>query len=190
MKKTLLLALILYPILTFAQDKYTLSGRVVNFYDKQETLISANIMYTDSKGVVSDMDGKYIISLTPGTYNLVFSYVGFKKKEVSIQIVDKNVVYDAALEPIAMEEVRVVADIARTRETPVAFSSITPEKLQENLGAQDIPLILNSTPGVYATQQGGGDGDAEVSIRGFSARNVGVLLDGVPVNDMETGRVY
>ena len=190
MKKTLLLALILYSVLTFAQDKYTLSGIVVNFYDKQETLISANIMYTDSKGVVSDMDGKYTISLVPGTYNLVFSYVGFKKKEVSIQIVDKNVVYDAALEPMAMEEVRVVADIARTRETPVAFSSITPEKLKENLGSQDIPLILNSTPGVYATQQGGGDGDAEVSIRGFSARNVGVLLDGVPVNDMETGRVY
>jgi iron complex outermembrane receptor protein len=51
-------------------------------------------------------------------------------------------------------------------------------------------MLLNKTPGVYATQQGGGDGDASVTIRGFSSRNVGVLLDGVPVNDMETGQVY
>jgi outer membrane cobalamin receptor len=51
-------------------------------------------------------------------------------------------------------------------------------------------MVLNSTPGVYATTGGGGDGDAEVTIRGFSSRNVGVLLDGVPVNDMENGQVY
>jgi hypothetical protein len=50
--------------------------------------------------------------------------------------------------------------------------------------------LLNKTPGVYATQQGGGDGDARITIRGFSQRNVAVMLDGIPVNDMENGWVY
>ena len=80
--------------------------------------------------------------------------------------------------------------MARSRETPVAFSNITPVKLQEELAAQDIPMILNTTPGVYATQQGGGDGDARINIRGFSQRNVAVMIDGIPVNDMENGWVY
>lgn len=53
-----------------------------------------------------------------------------------------------------------------------------------------MPLILNSTPGVYATSVGGGDGDARVSIRGFNAQNVLVLLDGIPMNDMVNGRVF
>ena len=55
---------------------------------------------------------------------------------------------------------------------------------------QDLPMLLNSTPGVYATQQGGGDGDARINIRGFNQRNVAVMIDGIPVNDMENGWVY
>ena len=51
-------------------------------------------------------------------------------------------------------------------------------------------MILNSTPGVYATQTGGGDGDARITIRGFNQRNVAVMIDGIPVNDMENGWVY
>ena len=51
-------------------------------------------------------------------------------------------------------------------------------------------MVLNSTPGVYATQQGGGDGDARITIRGFNQRNVAVMIDGIPVNDMENGWVY
>ena len=60
----------------------------------------------------------------------------------------------------ALREVTVVADVAQSRETPVAFSNISVAKLEEELASQDLPMVLNSTPGVYATQQGGGDGDA------------------------------
>ncbi|MEI7981923.1 MAG: TonB-dependent receptor plug domain-containing protein, partial [Bacteroidota bacterium] len=83
-----------------------------------------------------------------------------------------------------------VGDVAKTRETPVAFSTVRPIQLQEELASRDIPMILNKTPGVYATQQGGGDGDARVNIRGFSQRNLAVMIDGIPVNDMENGWVY
>ena len=76
------------------------------------------------------------------------------------------------------------------RKTPVAFSTIPLKKINEELASQDIPLVLNSTPGVYATQQGGGDGDARITIRGFNQRNVAVMIDGIPVNDMENGWVY
>ena len=51
-------------------------------------------------------------------------------------------------------------------------------------------MILNSTPGVYATQAGSDDNGPSISIRGFKQRNVSVLVDGIPVNDMESGAVF
>ena len=46
------------------------------------------------------------------------------------------------------------------------------------------------TPGVYTTKEGGGVGDSRVYIRGFAQENITVMINGVPVNDMENGRVY
>ena len=64
--------------------------------------------------------------------------------------------------------------------------------MEVRLGSQDIPMILNTTPSVYATQQGGGAGDARINIRGFNQRNIVESNDKwcVPQNDMENGWVY
>lgn len=62
--------------------------------------------------------------------------------------------------------------------------------MEVRLGSRDIPLVLNTTPSVYSTQQGGGAGDARINVRGFNQRNVAIMINGVPVNDMENGWVY
>ena len=62
--------------------------------------------------------------------------------------------------------------------------------MEFRLGSQDIPMALNTTPSVYATMQGGGAGDARINVRGFNQRNVAVMINGVPQNDMENGWVY
>lgn len=83
-----------------------------------------------------------------------------------------------------------VADIAKDRKTPVAVSTIKEAQIVERLGNQEFPEILNATPSVYATKGGGGFGDAKLNIRGFTQENIAVLINGVPVNDMENGSVY
>jgi iron complex outermembrane recepter protein len=121
---------------------------------------------------------------------LVFSYVGSSAVEKTVEL-NGDTQLNAELESsMALKEVVVTADIAIDRKTPVAFSNIGTVKMKEELASQDLPMVLNSTPGAYATQQGGGDGDARISIRGFSQRNVAVMLDGIPVNDMENGQVF
>ena len=155
-----------------------------------ESLIGVNIVYAPGKGVVSDINGYYNIELENGSYTLQISYVGYVTQNKKITIKDKKIKLDIELKNITLDEVEVVGDLASSRETPVAFSTINPVQLKEELASQDIPMILNSTPGVYATQQGGGDGDARINIRGFSQRNVAVMIDGLPVNDMENGWVY
>ncbi len=155
-----------------------------------ETLIGVNIIYAEGQGTITDFNGEYQLVLAHGTYSLMVSYVGYEGQEREIPLSSNFTRVDFKLKTVTLTEVEVIGDIARSRETPVAFSTVSPIKLQEELAAQDLPMILNSTPGVYATQQGGGDGDARINIRGFSQRNVAVMIDGIPVNDMENGWVY
>jgi len=92
-----------------------------------------------------------------------------------------------------LEEVVVqskVIDVAKERVTPIAVSSIKASEIALKVGNQEFPEIMNTTPGVYATKQGGGYGDSRISLRGFDQRNTSFLINGQPVNDMENGWVY
>jgi iron complex outermembrane receptor protein len=190
MVKKLFLFLALLPIsINLLAQKTTVTGYITDA-TTGEALIGANIVYASGKGVIADLDGKFTLTLDPGEYTLTCSFVGYKSAEKKIKAAGNSIEANFQLIVNVLREVEVVSDIAIARETPVAFSNINPIKIQEQLGSQDLPMILNSTPGVYATQQGGGDGDARVSIRGFNQQNVLVLIDGIPMNDMANGRVF
>ncbi|WP_370898809.1 TonB-dependent receptor [Chryseobacterium gossypii] len=83
-----------------------------------------------------------------------------------------------------------VADIAKDRKTPVAVSTIKEAQIVERLGNQEFPEILKTTPSIYSAKGGGGFGDGRLNIRGFDTNNTAVMINGVPVNDMEGGTVY
>ncbi|AZA78896.1 TonB-dependent receptor [Chryseobacterium sp. G0186] len=91
-----------------------------------------------------------------------------------------------------IEEVilRGVTDIAKDRKTPVAVSTIKAAQIIERQGNQELVEMLNTTPSVYATKGGGGFGDSQLTMRGFESRNIAVMVNGMPVNDMEGGTVY
>lgn len=182
-----LLLTVLVNMVAFAQ--YQISG-VVKDAETGETLIGANVLYGENLGVVTDFDGNYSFEVPNGKYKIVYSYVGYQSIEKNIEVRNASVVLNVNLNPDILDEVTLVADIAQERLTPVAFTSITPKKLQEELGGRDLPLVLNQTPGVFATQSGGGEGDARINIRGFKQENMAVMIDGIPVNDMENGAVY
>jgi outer membrane cobalamin receptor len=155
-----------------------------------ETVIGATVTVAEGKAAITDLNGNYSIKVDDGTYNVVISYVGFETQKFKVKVTGKPVVVNASLAAKTLNEVEIVADVAKTRETPVAFSTISAKHIEEELGSRDLPMLLNSTPGAYATEQGGGSGDSRVNIRGFDQRNVAVMVDGVPVNDMENGWVY
>ena len=86
--------------------------------------------------------------------------------------------------------VQLFASVAVDRKTSVAVSTIKAADIELKLGTQKFPEILKSTPGVYATKSGGGYGDGRINLFGFSSENVSVLINGIPVNIMENGRLY
>ena len=181
-------AFLMWASFSFAQTT-KVSGKVTD-NSTQESLIGVNISYAAGKGVVTDLDGNFSIDLPYGDYTFIFSYVGYQVVEKKVTLSKPTYSFNISLNNKTLKEVEIIADVAKARETPVAFSTVQPKQLEEELASRDLPMILNSTPGVYATQQGGGDGDARINIRGFNQRNIAVMLDGIPVNDMENGWVY
>lgn len=175
---------------TLAMAQKSVIEGVVKDESTGETLIGANVVFADnpSRGTAADIDGHFKLEVKPGTYKLIVSYVGYKSKTITAKAGGPTL--EITLKSNMLDEVEVVADVAIDRKTPVAFMNIKESKIQEELAGRDLPMLLNTTPGVYATQQGGGDGDTEIRMRGFEGRFVGVLLDGIPVNDMENGTVY
>ncbi|MBI1838174.1 MAG: TonB-dependent receptor plug domain-containing protein [Flavobacteriia bacterium] len=192
MKKALLIFSILLCSPLFSQDLIKVSG-VVKDKETNELIVSAQIRFDSTQMVLTDLEGNYMISLKGNmNYSVKVSNVGYEDLEFTFKTNNLDVIKNIILIPLekAIEEVKITADYAKTRETPIAFSKLSSKQIAEELGTRDLPMILNSTPGAYATEQGGGAGDARVSIRGFSQQNIAVLVDGVPVNDMENGQVY
>lgn len=90
----------------------------------------------------------------------------------------------------ALPDVTISAQIAIPRRTPVAASSVSLQQIEERLGNAEFVEAIKFTPGVHPNRQGGGWGDSEIYMRGFDNANVAVMINGIPVNDMENGTVY
>ena len=177
---------------TFAQG--TVTGVVLDG-ESNAPLPGANIIQLrTSNGTSTDFDGKFSLQVDQPTGIINISYVGFGSKNIPYDVTNGDQDLGSIVLQLdnSLEEVVItgVLDIAKDRETPVAVSTIKASEIQEKLGSQELPEILNNTPSIYATKQGGGFGDARINVRGFSQENTAVLINGIPVNDMENGRVF
>lgn len=94
------------------------------------------------------------------------------------------------LEAYVVKAMEDFASRAVEGETPVSFSTVDVQQMEMELGSRDLPMVLETTPSVYASQDGGGAGDARINVRGFDQKNVAVMINGIPQNDMENGWVY
>jgi iron complex outermembrane receptor protein len=158
----------------------------------EEPLVGANVIVEGTElGGVTDAEGKFVIETGTGTFDITASYIGYVPQTKSVKVGDivGSVSFDLETDVVALTALEVLASRA-DETTPVAYTTVSKEEMEVRLGSQDIPMILNTTPSVYATQQGGGAGDARINVRGFNQRNVAVMINGVPQNDMENGWVY
>lgn len=174
----------------------TITGTVLD-KDTKEPLLGANVLIKGTThGTATDEHGKFTLKTTEKKGILVISFVSFENKEVPFTIVRGKATLQILLEPEAEELTGVtitgnaLMDIAKERKTPVAVSTIRAADIVNKLGNQEFPELLNKTPSVYATKAGGGFGDSKINIRGFGNENIAVMVNGMPINDMENGKVY
>lgn len=159
-------------------------------FDSQgEPLIGATVSVPGTSiATAADVDGNFKFSVPDGTKDILISYVGYQNKTVKAEPAVGRIVLDA--ETTMLQDVVVSQSVAKTRKTPVAVSTVDAPFIEAKLGGQEFPEVLKTTPGVWATKDGGGYGDAKINMRGFKSANVAQLVNGIPVNDMEWGGVY
>jgi len=193
MRKFLLLALFLTTTTIFAQG--TITGTVIGS-EMNGPLPGANVMVVGTTiGTTADFDGNFSLNVASASGTIEISYLGFEKQSLQFNVAkgeSKNLgSIMLKADANALSEIIVTSfSLAIDRKTPVAVSTIKSAEIALKLGTQEFPEILKSTPGIYATKQGGGYGDGRVNVRGFSSENVAVLINGIPINDMENGAVY
>ena len=193
MRKFLLLALFLTTTTIFAQG--TITGTVVGS-EMNGPLPGANVKVVGTTiGTMADFDGNFSLNVASTSGTIEISYVGFEKQSLQFNVANGGSKSLGSItlkaDANALNEIVVTSfSLAIDRKTPVAVSTISAEKIETKIGNQEFPEILKATPGVYATKSGGGFGDASMRLRGFNSENIAVMINGVPVNDMENGRVY
>jgi outer membrane receptor protein involved in Fe transport len=99
-----------------------------------------------------------------------------------------QVMFEMEIEAIKMEGITISANRAVARETPVSFTNINEETIKEKYTTGDMPQMLDDIPGLFSTTSG--LGEAEITMRGFDAQKIQILINGVPVNDPESQVVY
>jgi outer membrane receptor protein involved in Fe transport len=150
-------------------------------------LSNASITTEKGESTTSGLDGTFTLKSTKKGEDIKVSFVGYKTSKVDAK---DGMTIEMVSTSIGLKEVAVFANVGVDRKTPVAISTINAKFAQENLGTQELPELLRITPSAFVTKAGGGYGDSRINIRGFDNKNIAVLINGVPVNDMEGGTVY
>lgn len=153
-----------------------------------EPIIGATVSQPGTtNATASDIDGRFVLSVPKGK-DIHVNYIGYKPLTLKASPDMGEITME--VETQMLKDVVVTQSIARTRKTPVAISSVDAITIETKLGNQEFPEVLKTTPGVWATKDGGGYGDAKINMRGFKSENVAALINGIPINDMEWGGIY
>ncbi len=171
---------------TVNAQTFLISGKVTN--KQQEPLVGASVVVKElKKGTSIDVDGKYQLKLSKGTYIIQVSFLGYqtiekqvlisKNQSISFQLKESENVLDEVL----VSAVRVHAD------APVTHSNLTKKEIEKRNLGQDIPQLLNYLPSVVSSSDAGaGVGYTYMSVRGSDASRINVTINGIPYNDTES----
>ena len=186
MRKLILFVTLLLSVssLLNAQQARTISGKVTD--ENGEPLIGAGILLQDGKrGVVTDIDGKYILALKAEDAIMTVSFMGYAQQEIVIG--DRKVV-DVQLQPDMSNRLNetVVIGYGTTKKQDLT-GSVTSVKMSdiEHLPVTSVDQALQGRiAGVDIVGAGGAPGSASsINIRGarsITASNEPlIVVDGV-----------
>ncbi|WP_341867695.1 TonB-dependent receptor [Pedobacter jejuensis] len=185
--KKLLFAVFTAMMPFFALAQISITGKVTD--NNQKPLPGATIKVRNQKtAVVSTADGSFTLSnLSAGNYVLNVSYLGYKSTERAITL-SQNETLNFTLVPQAFLADEVIVRATRANEkSATAYKNIGKAEIQENNFGQDLPFILQNTPGVVVTSDAGaGVGYTGIRIRGSDNSRINVTVNGIPINDSES----
>lgn len=179
----LLITGVLITITSFADGKHTISGKIKDKVSGEELFGVVLVVKELNKSVQSDENGNYEILVPSGDYTLLISYLGYRKYSQSISV-QKNLIlnYDIEEDVTEISEVIVNGQRQDNNITDLKMSANTLEikdlkTLPALFGEVDVLKNIQTLPGV----QSAGEGTTGFYVRGGSADQNLILMDGAPV---------
>lgn len=190
-KAIVLLVLVLCIGNLYAQR--SINGVVLSGSDGQP-LIGANVVEENTtNGTVTDIDGKYSLTVSDSAKNLLISYIGFKKKVVPVGTQPTiNVVLET--DNTTFDEVVVTALAIQREKRSLGYGTTTVK--DEDLNRVSQSSALNALQGKVAGAQisnstGAPGGSTRIVLRGGSSftgdNNALIVVDGVPIDNSNFG---
>lgn len=173
-------------ILLFAQS-ITVNGKVIDNNGMPLPGVNIHVKGT-SKGTTTDFDGKYQISANQGSV-LVFSYIGFKTKDITITSNTINATLEESSDKL--DEVVITAFGIPQKEKSLGYSVSNIKTEDINLTGQNDAMtsLQGRVAGLQISQTGSPGGGVDILIRGMSSMNPNqnnqplIVIDGVSVNN-------
>jgi iron complex outermembrane receptor protein len=188
MKKLLFgIAVIAASLPVLAQTQLT--GTVYNAATQKGVIVASVEIPRSNTGVYTDNYGRFSLEVESLPVELKISHIGYE----TVVYVAEDTKLTIPLTPIVLnaDEVLVTAQKAVTGKTPIAFTTLERDDIDLLYHQQDVPMVLDMEPGVYAySDAGNGIGYTYLNIRGFTQDRIGILYNGVPLNDPEAHAVY
>lgn len=189
-KKRLFLILFFLPLVSFSQNKFTISGYVKDSLSG-ETLIGATIsLQGKAKSITSNQYGFFSITLSEGTYFFICSYIGYQSKVEEITLTaDNQFNFDlrprtTTSEAIVISSKRRDANVKNAQMGKLDLSIEQIKSVPAFLGEIDILKTIQLLPGV----RNAGEGSAGIYVRGGGPdQNLIILDDAVVYN---TGHLF
>ncbi|MEO7997900.1 MAG: TonB-dependent receptor [Gemmatimonadaceae bacterium] len=170
-----------------AQVAGEIRGRVTDAETARPVANSRVEVSGRTETVRTSADGSYIVrGLEPHTYTVTVRALGFAVYTQEVEVTNgRSTILDAALKA----RVALLSDVqVRAARDTVAMNATVIDRIAiEQSGRRDLGELLQTAPGVVVTQAGGPGQTSHVSIRGSSANQVLVLVDGVPLNSAISG---
>ena len=179
-------------------SQQTVTGIVLD-NDTRLGLPGVNVVVLNSKeNATTDDNGKFQITTVQTAGSVEISYIGFQTKVLTFKVATGGSTNLGQIvigtDSNQLDEIIVVGkgviDLAETRRTPIAVSTIRAAEIKQKTGSADVTQAMVNTPSVYVAGQSGGFGDSRITVRGFGQDNTAFLLNGQPINGMEDGLIY
>ncbi|MBO6026486.1 MAG: TonB-dependent receptor [Bacteroidales bacterium] len=174
--------MVFLPVGMAMAQSHTISGYITDG-KSQETLLGASVYDASTmKGSVTNNFGYYTLKLADGPVNLKASFVGFEPYEASFNLKNDTVINIALAQSNQLNEVTVTARAIESNVKGAQMSTIELpvtqlKKVPALFGETDVIKALQLLPGV----QSGTEGSAGMYVRGGGPDENLILLDGVPL---------
>lgn len=185
MKLKLFILTLFITTISFAQSKGTISGVITDKDSNNETLPFANVLIKGTKiNTTTDIEGKYSISIAPGSYTIQFSFVGYESKELPVKVTEgAKLTINQTLSSGAftLKDVVVKSTFNRQKETALLLEQKNAVEIKQSIGAQEM-----SRKGVSNVEQGLTKitGVTKVGSRGIFVRGLEDRYNNLLVNNL------